>query len=64
MAEQNLNSDGIWDGTPGSLEAGAGADEDGGLDGAPSDQGVAEMLRREVAWMRVWKAEWEKTSEI
>lgn len=60
MAEQNLNSDGIWDGTPGSLEAGAGADEDGGLD----DQGVAEMLRREVAWMRVWKAEWEKTSEI
>lgn len=30
MAEQNLNSDGIWDGTPGSLEAGAGADEDGG----------------------------------
>lgn len=47
MAEQNLNSDGIWDGTPGSLEA--GADEDGGLDGAPSDQGVAEMLRRGVA---------------
>lgn len=57
MAEQNLNSDGIWDGTPGSVDA--GADEDGGLDGAPSDQGEAEMLRRGVAWMWLWKAEWE-----
>lgn len=49
MAEQNLNSDRIWDGTPGSLDAGDGADEDRGLDGAPSDQGEAEMVRRGVA---------------
>lgn len=44
------------DGTPWNPDAG---DLDGGLDGALSDSGEAEIGRRLVAHMRAWKREWQ-----
>lgn len=49
--------------TASSLDAGGGED-DGGLDGALSDQDEVEMGSMRVEQMRVRKAEWQKSTEI
>lgn len=41
-----------------------GLDQDGGLDGALSDRGEADVGSRWLAPMRVWKAEWQRSAEI
>lgn len=47
-----------------SLDAGGGGEDDGGLDGALSDQDEVEMGSMRVEQMRVRKAEWQKSTEI